>query len=123
MPSINTNSQILAKISGGDIDLLEEELAKLRKKMQMHKENGARIVKVKGKDSSGEMQTVNVYLFPTKEVEKESSQPKITKKRVMSILDGRIQAYLDVNLDNTQGLLELTQLRLFIRDLFRDEEE
>jgi hypothetical protein len=54
---------------------------------------------------------------------KENSQLKITKKKVMSILDERIQAYLDVNLDNTQGLLELTQLRLFIRDLFRDEED
>ena len=47
---------------------------------------------------------------------------KITKKEAMRILDDRIKAYIDTGQGDAPALCELTQLRLFFRDLFDEDE-
>ena len=133
MPSIrNTNSKILAKISGGDIELMEQELKKLRKKMLSKKKpdrNQASKIKTCVTDPNGEKHTVWVYLFPTEELKRKKKIPKkvtpikITKKKVIQLLDERIQAYLDIEHGDDPALRELAQLRYYFNYLFENEEE
>ena len=48
---------------------------------------------------------------------------KITKTKIIQILDERIKAYLDIDHGDDPALRELAQLRYYFNYLFENEEE
>ena len=112
--------------------MMLQKKGKIRKKMLSKKKpdrNQAREIETCVTDSNGKKHTVWVCLFPTEEIKRKKKMPKkvtpikITKKKVIQLLDERIQAYLDIEHGDDPALRELAQLRYYFNYLFENEEE